>query len=353
MRSTHEELLKLLRDIDAFVESIGLVERIGRNPSVNADDNSAMLRSLNVRKRFDYAAFIISLYACMERYVEDLVWAYARHQSGRTKYVELPETLQHRNVQRSGELLAKHRLGEGRFERLEPARVVANLHGCLSGTGGYQLTREAIIYHEKNLRPDVLQGLFKGIGVENVHTRARSVDVFESWYRGAKKLDSLPEGGISNEVIRRRLEDLVERRNQVAHGGALSDDLESVEQMSERIRFVEAYCNALFVVTVACTLKSVDTIQVKGVRRMQKLGPNVVVATTPPCRLYVGQPIYGTRAQEVDRLGVIEEIRLDEKPVESLESGSGAVEVGLKVGFPIARETRLHVLANPDDAVWV
>lgn len=347
MRSTLEQLLQRLRDIDAFVSSIRMAER------GEFEDAVAWQRAIRLRKRFDHAAFIISLYATMERYVEELVWAYARYQARRAEYANLPQKLREKNVRRSGELLSKHRrLGEGRWKGLGAPDVVANLHGCLAGVSPYQLTKEVVVFHDdQNLRASVVQDLFATVGVEDVHNRARFVDALEAWYQTDQKLVTL-SGGVPDGVIAARLDALVQSRNQVAHAGADSGEVDAVDEMDRRVRFVEAYCRSLFVVAVEGSLTGVESLELANVHRIQRKGPGVVVATMPNRRLTVGQPIYGVRDARVDRVGVIEEIQCDGRPVESVEPLSGIKEVGLKVSFPVARETRLFVPVNPDHAVW-
>ena len=112
---------------------------------------------------------MVGVYAAFEKFVEDLVWSLADLSTSSAGYTDLPEALRSKHLRASAELLARGRLGEGRYAGLADGDVVSNLHSCLSGTTPYRLNRPAIIQHETNLRAPTVLDVFAAVGVDSVH----------------------------------------------------------------------------------------------------------------------------------------------------------------------------------------
>ncbi|MGA1823981.1 MAG: hypothetical protein ACMUIP_04890 [bacterium] len=72
MRSTLNALLADSNDLQIYVESIEKIYRI-----LSSQQDTTIQECLNIRRRLDYVAFIIALYAALEKFVDDLAWSYA------------------------------------------------------------------------------------------------------------------------------------------------------------------------------------------------------------------------------------------------------------------------------------
>ncbi len=107
MRSTLDELLTDLADLRALVESIAPV-----NAALAGHTDSLVRQFVMIRRRFEYAAFAVTIYASFEKFVEDLIAAYVRLQSARVDYAELPQSLTKKHLTGTAELLLRGRLGE-------------------------------------------------------------------------------------------------------------------------------------------------------------------------------------------------------------------------------------------------
>ena len=82
MRSMLDEFTKELDDLAALLESIKPV-----NDALATHPDQLVRRYVLVRRQFDYAAFAVALYASFEKFVEDLIAAYAQLESRRLHYV--------------------------------------------------------------------------------------------------------------------------------------------------------------------------------------------------------------------------------------------------------------------------
>lgn len=348
MRSTRDEVLATLRDLEIYVNSIDPVNRALANitdPSVRG--------YLTVRRRLDYAAFIGALYAAFEKFVEDLVWSHTELESATTPYRELSTTLRTKHLAQSATLLIKGRLGEGRYTDLTPVDAIASLHQCESGQQPYKLNRHAVVYHEHNLRPAIVQELFSLTGVSKINDLARQAAPMVQWSLRVSGASDVPLSSIE-----RHLEEIVALRNQTAHTGVGSAQVLGSADMQEHLEFMKAYCLSLYMVIAGAYLDRAYIAKPNAAMALGEFlqGPlrkhgGAVVVRKPTCRTYVGQPVIGKRDKLVDRWGTIKEIHVDDKPVQAVDAAAQVVEIGLLVDFEVTGRTRLYLLDAKDDAV--
>jgi hypothetical protein len=251
VRSTLDEIASELAELRSLVASVTPV-----NSALAGHQDSVVRQYLTIRRRFDYAALVVALYAAFEKFAEDLVASYARLAALRSSYEALPECLTRKHLERSAGILARGRLGEGRHAGLREIDVVRNLFGCLSGAKPYFLNEAAIVAHDVNLRAEELGRLFASVGIEKVCERSRRADRLLAWFSAASGRDAPSHDGVPGATIRERLNDLVERRNQVTHRGGNPLDLLGVTEMVELIDFIEALAGSVFSITIACYLRS-------------------------------------------------------------------------------------------------
>lgn len=352
MRSTLDALLADIRGLQIFVESVWEVYN-----TLARHENETVQASLNIRRRLDYTAFVVALYAAFEKFVDDLAWSHTELESSRNKYSELFEQLRNKHLRQSANLLSRRRLGEGRYTELSPTDVVENLHACLSGQNPYKLNRHAVVHHDYNLRSQVVQEVFSSLGINNVNELACRVDTMIEWYRTSEGLESYSIKEVPPAVIEYRLKDLVDRRNQVAHGGSdLNDSLDPGE-MQVRLKFLEAYSRSLFSVLGGTYLHRYYIESGVAISLGLPIeGPfkkgSVVVVRKPPCRIFRGQPIIGVRQNRVDRWGEITEIQVADVTVESIDPDSATARAGLTADFKFTKGIKLYALEKRDDAVW-
>ncbi|MCR6653135.1 MAG: MAE_28990/MAE_18760 family HEPN-like nuclease [Cellvibrionaceae bacterium] len=244
MRSILDELQKELSDLKALVESIGPV-----NIALSRHQDTLVQQYVSVRRRFDYAAFVVALYASFEKYIEDLIAAFITLESRRVQYSALPQSLLQKHLQKSADMLLRGRLGEGRYAGLTTIGVVKNLFECLSGSAPYALNEAAVLAHDSNLRAPQIEELFALVGVQHICDLAGQADAMVEWYESIDRSSSPQLNGVRRQVIEERLKNIVDRRNQVAHrGDAL--DLLGVEDMKEAIDFIGSFASSIFALVV-------------------------------------------------------------------------------------------------------
>lgn len=298
MRSTLDAFLYDIKELQVFIGSIDMVY----GPLASHQDPTC----LNIRRRLDYAAFIIALYAALEKFVEDLVWSYAELESRRNHYSELCEKLRSKHLKQSADLLSRSHLGEGRYTGVTEGDVVENLYACLSGKNPYKLNRHAVVYHDQNLRSNVVQAVFDSLGIENVNGQVCRIETMIDWFCNLEDNELSSKEKVPGTLVDLRLEDLVDRRNQVSHGGRDLPELLGIDEMQERLDFLKAYAHSLFNVLANAYIERYYIKSDVAISLGYPIeGPikerTVVVVRKPPCRIFKGQPIVGVRDNHVGK----------------------------------------------------
>jgi hypothetical protein len=352
VRSLLDELEKELNELRALVASIAPV-----NSALKEHKDSVVRRYLTIRRRFDYAAFAVALYASFEKFLENLVAAYVRLETRRVRYNDLPPKLVRKHLFRTAEILSRGRLGEGRYAALSELDAVKNLFECLNGATPYNLNDMAVIAHDMNLRPSEIDGLFAAVGIEQVCERARRADAMLDWYMAAEGLTHTPQDGVPSATITRRIENIVERRNQVAHRGGTPVDLLGPEEMTDATEFIEAFAKSVFAMAVARYCQDHHVVPGKGILLQVREGPyqngTIVVVDKPPERLFVGQPAFVAMESIGARWGRIRSLRVDEARVVAIEPGHVAPNgIGIGLDFRFPKGGALFALEADDDVVW-
>lgn len=351
MRSILDEFRSELDELKTLVASIDPV-----NTALAAMEESIVRQYLTIRRRFDYAAFVVALYASYEKFAESLVAAFVQVIADRTEYAALPPALVSKHLTKSAEILFRGRLGEtGRYAGVTSAEMVRNLFSCISGARPYTLNSVAVVAHEANLRHGEMVKLFVDVGIENFSSRLQRSAILIGWYETSSG-GTLIDEAFPVETVEQKIVDLVERRNRVAHRGGSPDDLLGSSDMLDFLAFFEALAAAAFSIVAADYLKRCRVDRNETFRLDLLEGPYVqgfvVVVRRPTATLYVGQPVFSfvSRGGGV-KWGRIVEIQLNDVSVASTEN-STSDEVGLKVNFECPRDVQLHVLQTDDELIW-
>lgn len=352
MRSTLDELKKELEELKALVASITPV-----NAALAGHEDSLVRQYVLVRRRFDYAAFAVALYASFEKFIESLVAAFAQLESRRLQYTELPPKLVKKHISRTAEMLSRGRIGEGRYVGLTELEMAKNLFECLNGVRPYTLNEAAVVAHDRNLRASEIDTLFAAVGIEQLCDRVRRADPLMKWHCSAQGLDAAPQEGVPAAIVEKRLEGIVERRNQVAHRGGNPVDLLGADDMADAVGFIEAFSRSVFSLAVGRYLQGHHATTAIQLRQREGDGPykngTVVVVEKPAHRLFVGQPVFVIVGTSGARWGRIQSLKVDDAGVQAVDGGAAAENgIGVTLDFKCPKGASLVALPVEDDVVW-
>ncbi|MGF1489717.1 MAG: MAE_28990/MAE_18760 family HEPN-like nuclease [Prochloraceae cyanobacterium] len=184
--------------------------------------------------RYDHCFAVTQLYAIYENFVENLIgdWLIVLPKLF-VSYSELDERIQNTHRVGIGRLLID--LNKNRYEHLSIDRVISSLNDGISNEKQYELLPEAFLFHEQNLRREILEKLLADAGIDNTWTwveKHRNIKNFVEEIRGS---ENTAEG---------ELNELISYRNEAAHGAEMNNVLR-LKPLLELCDFVESFCQAL------------------------------------------------------------------------------------------------------------
>lgn len=360
MYSILEQLRTELASLESFVSSITPV-----NDALSTHPDASVRQYLTLRRQYDYAAFVVALYASFERFSEALVAEYARQISSFIPYKDLPESLTKKHLMQSADMLSRKRLGEGRYAHLSPVNVAESLFNCLSGASSYSLTSEAVVAHDTNLRFSDIGKLLADVGVSDFCQNLPAIESAWRWFvrteleteEAPDIVDRTPQRSAALKTIfETRLNDLVDRRNEVAHRGGNADELLGQAEMLERIKTIYALAEAMFEASSSFYLKSRTkdgsyAVQVEMVEGPYKDG-SVIVISPPSVRIFRGQPSFVLYADGRVRWGTILGLKVNDEPLEAINPGEVTDSVGIELDIRCNRNAEVWINSAPDLSVW-
>lgn len=349
MRSNIEQLLAELKDARTLIDSIVPV-----NDALSGQINSTIQKYLSVRRRFDYAALVVAIYASYEKFIEDIVAAYAKVKAKGKPYRELPSKLIEKHCRKSTEIVSKGSLGKGRYLGITEFTVIDNLYQCMSDSPNYRLNDIAIVAHESNLRYYEALTLVANLGIDDLCNKVRHTESLTTWFKNA----STPTGqfdGVPLETVLTRLEDLVERRNQITHRGGSPDSILGPEELRELVEFVEAVCQGIFEVIVRDYLELEYLATGKTIELTIKEDPikdgTVVIIDNPGTKTSKGQPVFYTAGVSRIAFGRVKDIQIKGESHDFVDDPRFN-ELGIELDFKIPKTARLYQLATDDELLW-
>lgn len=298
-----------LDELDGYRKSLIATSRLAETDLSHVPRNIARLieelshsTTRGIRKRLDYSGLMVSLYGILEDYVERITEHGAEVlNSSVGRYKDLPKQMRDYHERLSLRLIEKIR-HPSYAGVLTVDGVIANLHGCLSGDRPFELNVQAFALHSSNVRHATVREMLAGVAVHAID------DAVARDNRTRRLLESL---GRSEGEPHYYIDDLADRRNMIAHGEAPPDVL-SLSMISEYIRAVGVFCEALFDHTLLalCETAIPQNATPLGIpTRTYRSGRIVCFAPTNPFTVKVGDIVLwgtsdGWRLARIDTLEV-------------------------------------------------
>lgn len=180
------------------------------------------------RKKYDYNSIIVSLYGIVESYIEKFIESYLIViEKNVFYYNSLNKIIIESHFKQSIFLINK--ISEGKYQKynkLKKEVVLNNLNNCLEEKRLYTFNKEAFVINTGNLKHKKICDIFKSLNI-NLDQEIRKQKGFD----------------LKSENLFNKLDDLVDRRNEIAHG-AISEIMDNSE-IIPLIDFLENYFAAI------------------------------------------------------------------------------------------------------------
>ncbi len=183
---------------------------------------------------YDHCSAVTKLYAIYENFVKELIRDWLGVLSSLfVSYSDLDERIKNTHRIGIGRLLLD--LKKNRYKHLSIDEVISGLYYGISKEKEYDLLPDAFLFHEQNLRREILEKLLADSGIDNTWNwieKHRNIKNFVEEIRGSQ---NTAEG---------ELNELISYRNDAAHG-AIIDDFLGFNALLELCDFIEGLCQAV------------------------------------------------------------------------------------------------------------
>lgn len=219
-----------------------VISDIDIQDSTNLDSLSELVgisNSFRRKKVFEYNSYIITLYGLFERYLENVLEDYLTDICSLLKdFDKLPSELKTNLLDANVDILRN--LTNPKFQNISKEGFIRNIHEALNENKAV-INIEAFQHHPYNFKQNIVSDFFNKIGIKGLSSDLKA-------YEPLRELLTIKYGNpanIQSGVLFHVIDDLSQRRNDVAHG-VENIELLNTSIIMEYIEFLGAYCKSLF-----------------------------------------------------------------------------------------------------------
>ncbi len=286
---------------------------------------------------YDHCAVVTQLYAIYERFVEDLITDWLLILPCLVPcYSELEERIQNTHQKGVGRLLID--LNKNRYKHLSNHKVIRGLFHGVNGEDQYELLSDAFLFHEQNLRKDILEKLLADAGISNTW-------IWVDKHKAVKNFVEEISG--TQDTAAGELSKLISYRNDAAHGEPI-DNFLGFDALLELCDFVESLCQALAELVTFQVIERKKTVgQVKVIGELTEWFKKSKAGIAKINNIYslsVGDTLYlVSEGSSCCQSANIESIKIDDDSFDKVRTSSG-MEIGLKFDIDARKGLYLYIL---------
>jgi hypothetical protein len=330
-------------------------ERIGSVTPAEKALLEEISKAATDKRRYVYATAIVGLYGLLERLVDSILEKYVTVVSVLVKrYEDLPDTIKRNHVALSIELVKAVNEERHRSD-LTTQEIIGNLHACLSGADPFRVNGQAFVLHRGNLNLSKIREFLGKLGIDAPLRRILLLPTLEARFANedpSRVIREIPDSDL--EMLLAPIDDLVDRRNSVSHG--VIDEIENVELLKDRCRFIEAFAQALHELLEQEVLRIElvhGSIQALG-QPIEVYGKRVVCFESEKCKIAVGDRLAFATGDALApyRWGQVINIEVDHTRYQALDI-TVKTQFGVEVGFRALKNHDYYLLGGQSDPVGI
>ncbi|MBS9388302.1 MAG: hypothetical protein HEQ33_05105 [Dolichospermum sp. WA123] len=198
------------------------------------------------RRIFEYKASIISLYGVLEKYIEIWIKEYLESLCRIVpEYNQIDEKIRDNHFELSLKLINTITTRESaKYQHLTKEKVLKNLNECIVNPTKYQINADAFVLLSGNLKHNKIVELFNKLSLDLNDELLKNEELNNEIGLTREKISRT-----AKDILYNKINDLVERRNEIAHGSEkLIEEyrLLDIYELEAYIQFLEKYCQAVF-----------------------------------------------------------------------------------------------------------
>jgi len=316
-----ESFKKDINNIREYIEHINLVNNIAKENNdlhkKSLKNFTEHLRSFNIEKKlFEYKAIIISLYGILENTISKWIQEHIKNVSIIVSdYDSLGDKfkVEHFNLSiKLISLIIENR--HSKFDNINKNNILENLNQSIVSPSDFKLNSEAYIPLSGNLKHIKIIEALKPLNID------------------LNTLTSI----LHRETI--KIDDLVGRRNDIAHGVEI-DNILGISEFEDFISALQIYMTNIFNIIVEQEIKyHFQEKNVFYIDEPKKFFQNnqVCIINLKDTELKIGDILFIEKNNRFSQVTIID-IQEDGKSIKSTNKG----EVGLKIDNPIKKNSKI------------
>ena len=342
--SQMHEIKDFMKKIDKNTE-IEKIEKIVLEQNTELNEYVFFLRSLS-GSQLVYNAIIISLYGCLENYIDRLFGAYLEILSEhKLSYNDLPNNLREKYRAKFGEFLSNPK----RFNNmdLDLEREVENYYHLLKSNISGTINKGIALAHSGNLHADEIFLLLKELGIEESKVKILDSHLFRKFHleNGMDEMEFRTKRARKSNDFFLPLENLIIQRNSVAHSWNVEDRIKLQEINDVIIPFVLVFCESIFRLTsVEAFLFNTNMVVFENEEPISVYDNRIVCFNNQNHKMAIGDYIVYISGDKV-QIARIENIQLNGTDIEAI-SESEAKDIGVQIDNIINKEDKLKFVIN-------
>lgn len=230
-------LQERLDSITNHLEVLKRIKIITRPLNIENNDIKYIKSQQTKEKIFNYQTNIISLYGAFEFFVEEVFKEYIECLK---KIVPQYDKLDNKIINNYFDNVAKlhSKLNYAKFSHITERQIVQNLERVIVQNRN-EIIAESYLGNGGNYKHDVVCKLMSSIGIFNVNG-----DIVKISPLSDLLTEATTDVEHQRKMVQFRIDDLVDRRNEVAHG-VTTDDIIDIDSFEKMLNLIQKYCLSL------------------------------------------------------------------------------------------------------------
>lgn len=301
-------------------------------------------KTLRRKKVFEYNSYIITLYGLFERFIENVLAEYLASLCRVFKsFDKLPSQLIKNHLELNVDILKN--ITNPKFQNLSLNTFIHNIDRALNENIAV-LNIEAFQHHPYNFKQSIITEYFSKVGFGDLSGILKLYDPLKSILN--EKFGNV--ANLSSDVVFNTIDDLSQRRNDVAHG-VENVEILNVSIIREYITFIGVYCESLqrILENQHHKFKFEDTSD--NLNLIQVIDHSIVCVSIENISIKKGDFLL-FRKPETNfpryTMSKIQEIQIDGNNFDNL-TVTDKKDVGLKVGVRVKNNYEFKIIAVPNN----
>ncbi len=349
----NQSLLKNFREeldfIEKYLEHIDLINEIAKK-SKNSNDDLLINLYQNLKdfssskKVFEYKSIIISIYGLLEKYISLWIKDFIEDTSKKVKkYETLSDKFKKSHYEQTIQLLLKIIEGKNsKFEGIDEKLLISNINSCINGLEDFSLNVDSFVPFSGNLKHNIINLSFKSFDI-NLEAELKKDLKFSNYLEinfGKNYTNK------ESEILFEKINNLVDRRNLIAHGSEIDDILEKSE-IVELIEFLRLYCESIFSILDNNSIKYEleDFRKIESTNIIDVFNNEILAIEVNNFKVKLGDYIIVRKSDESFEKNQIIEIQIDKKSFNEIDIYSNT-KIAIKVDKTIKKNFEYYINKN-------